>query len=271
MRAALSFLVLQTLLPFSVAVAAPSRVVTLSPLISEWVGEVLGCESAVRVVAGVSEYSDFPECLAGKPSVGPYHHVSIEKIVSLRPDLVLASEEYNREAIARLKSLGIRVEVLPKERFLAMPAWIERLGELLDAVPQAKRQSDLWSKRLKEFAADKKRNRTVFIEVQHDPLITVGGGSFLDEAFDAVGLQNVFRDHREGYPRVSRESVLKADPEEIHILDLRGREREFEESRKSWGRFPALRAVRQSRILRLRGEDFARCTPRLLRALKGLG
>ena len=66
-------------------------------------------------------------------------------------------------------------------------------------------------------------------------------------------------------------TVLKADPEEIHILDLRGREREFEESRKSWGRFPALRAVRQSRILRLRGEDFARCTPRLLRALKGLG
>jgi hypothetical protein len=65
--------------------------------------------------------------------------------------------------------------------------------------------------------------------------------------------------------------VLKADPEEIHILDLRGREREFEESRKSWGRFPALRAVRKGRVLRLRGEDFARCTPRLLRALKGLG
>jgi iron complex transport system substrate-binding protein len=267
----LRFLFLLALLPAPGAVAAPSRVVTLSPLISEWVGELLGCESAIRVVAGVSEYSDFPACLAGKPSVGPYHQVSIEKIVSLRPDLVLASEEYNREAIVRLRALGVRVEVLPKERFLTMPSWIERLGEVLGAAKQAKKQSTLWLEGVREFSARKSRSRSVFIEVQHDPLVTVGAGSFLDEAFGAVGLLNVFHDHREGYPRVSREAVLKADPEEIHILDLRGREREFEESRKSWARFPTLKAVRGGRILRLRGEDFARCTPRLLRALKGLG
>ncbi len=271
MRVVLSLLGLILFLLPQQARAMPSRVVTLSPLLSEWVGELLGCESALKVIAGVSEYSDFPACLAGKPSVGPYHRVSIEKIVSLRPDLVLASDEYNRDAIGRLRGLGIRVEVLPKERFHTMPTWIEKLGALLGADQEARRQSAIWSGQLKEFSARQKRHRTVFIEVQHDPLMTVGGGNFLDEAFGTVGLLNVFRDHQEGYPRVSREAVLKADPEEIHILDLRGREREFEDSRKSWARFPELKAVRAGRILRLRGEDFARCTPRLLRALKGLG
>jgi iron complex transport system substrate-binding protein len=124
---------------------------------------------------------------------------------------------------------------------------------------------------IKEFESRKKRGRRVFIEIQHEPLITVGGDSFLDEAYRAVGFLNVFADQSEGYPRVSREAVLKADPDEIHILDLRGREKEFEESRRSWIRFPKMKAVRERRIIRLPGEDFARCTPRLLRALKGLG
>jgi ABC-type Fe3+-hydroxamate transport system substrate-binding protein len=270
MRAVLSLLVVLVNLQGSAATAAPLRLVTLSPLLAEWVGEILGCDAASRVVVGVSDFSDFPDCLSAKPSVGPYHRVSIEKIVALKPDLVLASEEYNREAIERLRTLGIRTEVLPKERFLAMPSWIEKLGAVLGAIDGAKRQSALWSEGLKGLSIPKNRKRTVLIEVQHEPLITVGGASFLDEAYAAIGFTNVYRDHREGYPRISRESVLKADPDEIHILDLRGREREFEESRRSWSRFPGMRAVRNGRIVRLRGEDFARCTPRLLRALKGL-
>jgi iron complex transport system substrate-binding protein len=270
MRVVLSLLLAIAFFHGSGARAAPQRLVTLSPLLAEWVGEVLGCEAATRTVVGVSDFSDFPACLADKPSVGPYHHVSIEKIVTLKPDLVLASEEYNREAIERLRGLKIRVEVLPKERFLSMPSWIEKLGSVLGAMDGAKRQSELWSTGLRGLAGPKKSKRTVLIEVQHEPLITVGGGSFLDEAYTAIGLMNVYRDHREGYPRISRESVLEADPDEIHILDLRGREREFEASRRSWARFPGMKAVRNGRIIRLKGEDFARCTPRLLRALKGL-
>ena len=263
-------LVLLAVLPVH-ARAGADRVVTLSPLLSEWVGELIGCEGAVKRIVGVSDYSDFPQCLAGKPSVGPYHRVSIEKVISLRPDLVLASEEYNRDAIERLRGLGIRVEVLPKEGFRTMPAWIEKLGAVLGAAAQAKRSSESWVAGIKEFESRKKRGRRVFIEIQHEPLITVGGDSFLDEAYRAVGFLNVFADQSEGYPRVSREAVLRADPDEIHILDLRGREKEFEESRRSWIRFPKMKAVRERRIIRLPGEDFARCTPRLLRALKGLG
>jgi ABC-type Fe3+-hydroxamate transport system substrate-binding protein len=271
MRVVLSgFLLILSALPVG-ALAAPDRMVTLSPLLSEWVGELIGCDEAVKRIVGVSDYSDFPGCLSGKPSVGPYHRVSIEKVISLRPDLVLASQEYNREAIVRLRSLGIRVEILPKEGFRTMPAWIERLGAVLGARAEARRASESWGARIREFETLKRRGRKVFIEVQHDPLITVGADSFLDEAYRAMGFLNVFHDQREGYPRVSREAVLKADPDEIHILDLRGREKEFEQSRHSWERFPRLKAVRDRRIIRLPGEDFARCTPRLLRALKGLG
>jgi ABC-type Fe3+-hydroxamate transport system substrate-binding protein len=252
--------------------AKPLRMVALSPLLSEWTAEILGCEETKKRLVGVSEFSDHPSCLKGIPEIGPYHRISVERVLALRPDLVLASEEYNREQAARLTGLGLKVVILPKEGFRSMPSWIRHLGEVLGEAGRANRQAQLWDGFLRGFEKRKQRSRVrrVFVEIQHDPLIGLGGGSFLSEALSAVGLQNVFAKSTEGYPRLSTEAVLRADPEEIHILDLRGHEAEFDAARKDWMRFPGVRAVKNRRIFRLPGEDFARCTPRLLNALKRL-
>ncbi|MBU6153624.1 MAG: hypothetical protein KGP28_04915, partial [Bdellovibrionales bacterium] len=110
----------------------------------------------------------------------------------------------------------------------------------------------------------------VFIEIQHRPLITVGGDSYLSEALESVGLKNVFSSLRAGYPKVSIESVLSADPERILIMDHAGDPEELHESRKDWSRFQTLSAVRNRRVELISGDDFARCSLRLLNALKAL-
>ena len=259
---ALAISLLMVLLPLGAQ--AFERIVTLSPLLSEWSAELLGDAKAKKVLMGVSEYSDFPEFLRGKPTIGPYHQLQVEKITALKPDLVLASEEYNLpNQIEQLRRLGLPVRVVKPERFNSMPEWIKDLGAILKEEAGAKKASGRWSRdmlALKKQKAHRPKKR-VLIEIQHQPLITVGGVSFLSDAFLVVGLQNIFQSLQQGYPKVTKESVLKESPEEVYILDLRDNSEEFKRSKEDWGHFGF-------QVHLISGSDFARCTPRLLNALK---
>lgn len=242
------------------------RIVTLSPLLSEWSAELLGDAKAKKVLMGVSEYSDFPEFLRGKPTIGPYHQLQIEKIAALKPDLILASEEYNLpNQIEQLRRLGLPVRVVKPEHFHSMPEWVMELGVILKEEAGAKKAASRWSRdllALKKQKATRPKKR-VLIEIQHQPLITVGGVSFLSDAFTVVGLQNVFQALQQGYPKVSKEAVLKEKPDAVYILDLRDTSEDFKRSQEDWAHYGL-----HSHLIS--GSDFARCTPRLLNALKQL-
>jgi len=93
---------------FSQEAHAYSRIITLAPVISEWTAEILGPESSKTKIVGVSEYSNYPLQLKSIQTIGAYPKLNIEKIASFKPDLVLASSEYNRpEQLEQLKRLKI--------------------------------------------------------------------------------------------------------------------------------------------------------------------
>jgi ABC-type Fe3+-hydroxamate transport system substrate-binding protein len=248
--------------------AKPERIVTLTPVVAEWVSEILGPKTQTRLV-GVSEFSVYPNELKKLKSIGPYPQIQIEAVAKLKPDLVIALEGSNRsDQIEKLKRLQLNVQTLPPESIDRMGDWIEKLGTLLEEPEAAKRVRQQWEFELKSL--EPLSPRTVFFQVQGKPLITVGEGSFLTQAFERIGAKNAFSDLSQAYPKVSREAVLKVNPDEIWILDLNGQSREFESSQKDWEQFQTLNAVRNQKIKVLRGDDFARCSLRLLKALKSL-
>ena len=255
----------------SAAVAA-NRIITLAPVISEWTAELLGdAEAKVKILA-VSEYSYYPSFLKSVQTVGAYHQLNIEKIAALKPDLILASSEYNRpEQLEQLRRLNLPVRVLPREDFDHLSGWIKTLGLELGKLKQAENASKAWAVQLAALR-EKRRSvkRSLFLEVQHQPLVTIGGDGFLNEAFRAIGYENVFKDLKQSYPKVSKEAVLKANPETIFILDLGGRKEDFESARKDWQSFENLKAVKEGKVLMIAGDDFGRCSFRLLEALKKL-
>jgi iron complex transport system substrate-binding protein len=249
-----------------------SKIVTLAPVISEWSAEILGPEYSRKKIVGVSEYSHYPMHLKSKPSVGPYPQLNLEAVLALRPDLVIASEEYNRaEQIARMKRLGLPVTVLKKERFSAMEDWILSLGQALGEDRGGRRAAEKWRRLKKGIRRGVGPYRKVFIEIQHEPMITVGSGSFLAEALRESGFESVFSDVPDGYPKVTLESVIRRNPDWIFILK-HGSENPEEGSRArdSWSRLSEIAAVKNQRIRELSGDDFARCSLRLLIALKRL-
>ncbi|NDG85671.1 MAG: hypothetical protein EBX52_11640 [Proteobacteria bacterium] len=127
-----------------------------------------------------------------------------------------------------------------------------------------------WENGLRSLKAGSKGSGSFFFEIQHEPLITVGGASFLSDALEAAGFRNVFRDLGSGYPKVSMESVVRARPDWIFVLGHEQGEEELLRSRKDWARFGPIPAVEKGRIVVLPGDDYARCSLRLLNALKQL-
>jgi ABC-type Fe3+-hydroxamate transport system substrate-binding protein len=253
------------------ATAGPLRIVPLNPLIAEWTAEILGPEYSTKKIVAVSEYSDHPESLKSLPTVGPYPKISVERVAALKPDLVLASEEYNLpEQLDQIRRLKLNLKVLPRERFVNFGSWIELLGKALHEEARAKRVRKKWDQDLALLQSQKGPQWTYFFEVQHEPLIGVGGDSFITDALTTVGYANIFKDLRSGYPKVSTESVVKANPDFVFLLGHEQGAEELERARQGWRRFNELKAVKTSRVQVLSGDDFARCSLRLLNALKRL-
>ena len=240
-----------------------SKIITLAPVLAEWTTEILGETNVKTTLIAVSEYSLYPHSLTEKPTIGAYFKLNVEKIAALKPDLIIASSVYNRpDQLEQLKRLNLPVQVMPAEKFSEMPTWIKTLGQILHEDGGTARASTRWSDEVKALEAKKKKiPESMFLEVQHSPLVTIGGESFLNEAFALVGFDNIFKALPQDYPKVSKESVLAKNPANIFILDLSGNPKDFEPAVADWGKFG-----KHPRILS--GDDFARCSFALL---KGLG
>ena len=259
--------------PLLTQAEVPQKIVSLSPSISEWVAEILGEKESLRRLVGVSEYSNYPVYLSSIPTVGPYPQINIERVAALHPDLVIASRENNlSEQIEKLKRLHLRVEVLPAESFLHLEDWLHTLGSLLQEPKKTHLAMERWNQGIAELKKRPvlKEAKRMMIEVQHEPLIVVGGNSFLNDAFLSIGYRNVFSDLGQSYPKVSKEAVLKENPDFIFVFEMNGAHTETLRSEKDWAKFSSLKAVQKKQILQISGDDFARCSMRLLKGLKQL-
>src|SRR4051812_17534404 len=112
-------------------VDVPQRIVTLAPSLGELAADLLG-NDIDRIVA-VSDFTDYPPGLKRFPSVGSFTHFSLEKVVSLKPDLVLATLDGNsKDQVLHLRELGLAVVVVKAENFRDIAESIQLVAEALN-------------------------------------------------------------------------------------------------------------------------------------------
>ncbi|OGO32497.1 MAG: hypothetical protein A2Z29_06765 [Chloroflexi bacterium RBG_16_56_11] len=197
----------------SLATTTPQRIISLAPSNTETL-YALGLGDRI---AGVTEYDNYPPEAQDKPKVGGFSDTNIEVVVAMEPDLVLAAEIHGSKIIPQLEARGLTVVALnPKT-----------LDEVLDAITlvgkitsQEKEAGDLtkdMQKRIKSVT-DKTGRLTeeqkprVFYVVWHDPLMTAGSGTFIDELISKAGGANIAGDLSD-YADISLEAVVAADPQ----------------------------------------------------------
>ncbi len=246
--------------------ATPQRVISLSPAVTELVF-ALGREGILK---GTTQFSDHPPEARAIPLVGSYHRPDIERIVALRPDLVLAIRDGNPiEAVSRLDALGIAVFAVDPRSLADIMETIAVLGEILGAREEAKRHVAQMSARIdavRERVAGAAARPSVFFQVDAAPLVSVGGDNFLNELIETAGGRNVTAG-KASWPRVGWEEILRLQPDVVVISSMAGGQTP-EALLRDWRRWPQLRAVQRERVHVEDADLFNRPTPRLLEGLE---
>jgi cobalamin transport system substrate-binding protein len=198
------------------------RIVTLAPNLTEIV-YALG--EGARI-AGDTDFCDYPPQATQKPHIGGPVNPSLERIVSLSPDVILASETINRrETVDALARLRMSVYVTDPHSVDDMLLSVEHIGDILRARKAAERLVDGMRMRLsalhRQLAGT--RPRRVLFVVWTDPLISVGRDTFLADALRRAGASSVVDSGTE-WPRVSLEEMVKLQPEYLVFASAHGRE-----------------------------------------------
>ena len=251
----------------------PKRIVTLMPSLAELAAS-LSAGNLDRIV-GVSEYTDFPSELTRVASIGQYSRFNLEKVVSLKPDLVLASRNGNaKDQVLHLRELGVPVVVVDTEGFTQIADSMRLVAKAMGAAPDGEKMAS----RFQEGVA-RVRTRTdkrtgakprVLIQVGDEPLVTIGKGSFLQGALEVIGAANLYADGKVDYPRPAIEDVVHRDPDIILVIALGNEVAPFEAMAKRWENFKTMTAVKNKRVKVLKADALLRPTLRLNEGLDAL-
>lgn len=229
----------------------PKRIVSIIPSATE----MLFAVGAAEQVVGVTAYCDYPSEAKAKEKVGALV-IDGEKLVSLRPDVVVTSARLARQSTMDLEARGLAVFSVDPENFEDIAKALRVLGELTGHEAEGARAAEALLARVKSWPA----GPTVYFEHSADPLGTTGPESYVGEAIRRAGGRNIFEG---GWKMmVEWERVVAADPEVILITHDR---REGLERRAGW---KDLKAVKNGRVHFLSKEHFVYPTPRLVEGLE---
>jgi iron complex transport system substrate-binding protein len=222
----------------TVTLARPAeRIVPLVPSLTETVCALQACERLV----GVDRHSDWPAVVKTLPQLGGLEDTQIERLVALKPDLVLVAR--SSRALQRLRALGLPVLALEPQN----AADTERvIATVAAALGRSAAGTQLQQRLQQRVAAEAARvppawrGRALYVEVASTPY-AAGEASFIGETIRALGLGNIVPASMGPFPQLNPEFVLRAQPA---LLVLPRRVADELPRRPGWARLQAVAAGR---------------------------
>ncbi|MBC7995699.1 MAG: ABC transporter substrate-binding protein [Rhizobacter sp.] len=191
--------------------SSPKRIVTLLPSLTESICALGACDRLV----GTDRFSNAPKRVQSLPKLGGLEDAQVERIVSLKPDVVLAAQ--SARVIDRLESLGVKVLVIESKTHADVKRSLQLLGQLLEAPAAA---DAVWAG-IETALADAAvrtpqalRGQRVYFEVDATPY-AAGATSFIGETLTRLGLRNAIPPELGPFPRLNPEFVVKAQPDMV--------------------------------------------------------
>lgn len=254
--ALLSWLILGMLLP----VSAAQRVISLAPSTTE----LAYAAGMGDTLLAVSAYSDYPPAAKQLEQVASWQGINLERILALKPDLVLAWRGGNPQRVLdQLASFGIPI-------FYADAKNIDEIAQSLDALAQYSphpEQAHQAAASLRQQVDELKTRyasnspRPVLLQFGTQPLFTSSAATLQSQVLSLCGAENIFADSPVPWPQVSREQVLVRKPQAIVIS---GNAQQIANVKAFWG--PHLDVP----VIALEEDWFNRAGPRIMLAAQSL-
>ena len=192
----------------------PRRIVSVSPAMTE----MLFAVGAGDRVVGVTSYCTYPPEVEELPKVGSYTGLSTEKVVSLRPDLVIGMRGTSRNSLEGLKRAGLRVLAYDPVSVAGVLDLMERVGQMMQDSPGTVPTVEELRGRVSavtEAAEELPRRPRTLCAVQVEPLYAAGPDNHVDDMIRLTGGENLAADAKIPWPQYSLERMVEKDPEVI--------------------------------------------------------
>ncbi len=239
----------------------PQRVVSLLPSLTEIVCALDACSRLV----GVDNYSNWPAGVQALPHVGGLDDANVERIVALKPDVVLLAR--SARVIDRLEALGLKVVALEPKSMKDVERVLGKVGQVLGRESQAAalwRELDDGVQQVAAALPPAARGARVYFEVNSGPY-AASESSFIGETLARLGAANIVPGSLGPFPKLNPEFVVRADPQVIMVGD---RNAVALQGRPGWD---AIDAVKQGRICvftSAEGDVLVRPGPRMVEAAR---
>lgn len=244
----------------------PMRIVALAPHIVEMLYDI----GAGDHIVGTVEYADFPEEAKKIPRIGGYYGMQIEKILALKPDLILAWKTGNKATdIEQIERLGLKVAYSAPEQIEDVAKELMYFGELTGYPAQAKKVAQsylLQLKNIRQKYQDKAPIR-VFYQLWPEPMMTVNKETWIHQLMHICQANNVFADNPTQYPQISIENVLVAAPELIIMPDEKS---EKPQPVIQWQNWPEIPAVKSNQFVHVNADLLHRFSTRMLLGVESM-
>lgn len=244
----------------------PRRIVSLAPGITETL-YALGLDDKI---AGVTTFCDWPVAARKKPRIGGFSNPSIEKIVALKPDLVIATADGNRkDTVQQLARLGLPVYVINPLTINGFLRSILHIGEITNREKDAGQLVEKNKKRLNNVSAQirHKKKPRVFFQLGLEPVFTVGRGTLINEVIELAGGVNVAGHDTARYPIYSAEGIMGTSPE-IIIFAPMVNDKNFAAVKRFWQKLGEISAVKNNKIYPMDADLINRASPRIFDAIE---
>lgn len=242
--------------------AGEKRIVSLMPSYTEIIFEL----GAGTQLVGVTKFCNEPEETKNIEKIGDYFNPNIEKIYSLKPDVVFVGKWKKAVSVLSLKRLGVKVVEIPEERKISdIFNTIRIIGSEIGRKKQSVELVKRMKKEISEIEASKTGIRkSVYVEIDAQ-FWTVGKNSFISEVIKKSGGRNIFDDINTSYFQTNWETVVERNPE--IIISLFTKKEEILKRPLS----NQLKAVLCDRIITDIDRDlFSRPTHRIIQVIKQL-
>ena len=244
----------------------PKRVVSLAPSNTE----ILFYLGLDEKVVGVTDYCDYPLEAQNKEKIGSFAEHNTEKILSLNPDLVLATN-LHQNVVEQLEKLEVPVVVIDPENLEEVLKSIEIIGKACGKEKEAIDVVDSLEARMKkveesiDIPVDQKP--IVYYEVWPSPITTAGPGTFVNDIISKAGGVNVSGDAQKAYPQYSQEMIVAKNPE-IIIFSHHGSSNQSPEDILKRPGWENVEAIKNKRVYYVDENIVQRATPRLIDGLE---
>jgi iron complex transport system substrate-binding protein len=246
------------------------RVISLTPATTE----ILFALGLDKEIVGVSSFCNYPAKAKTKEKVGTFSQANIEKILSLKPDIIFCTGLEQAPIVTELKQLKLKVFVSDPNNIEEIFGSILEIGKLTHKEGNAATLIESMKNSLNDITSKVRalrqgRRPKVFVELWGDPLMSAGQNSFLDELITLAGGVNIAHDLTRPYSFFSPEQVLKKDPEVIILLYMSPEKpTSLLEARLGWDK---LAAVKNQRVYNDIDPDILlRPSPRIIKGLNEL-